>query len=197
MLLIFFLLVTTQRQDTVINADGPLVSYIVQAASLDHALRVATDVGGEITHELGIINAVGANLTPSQVEILRQTEGIKVLENNRVKVSSVTDTVRDEFNSTSFSNNDGTATWKTDWIETGENNGPSSGDVTVESDECPHGGKCIELDADDDNDSVERSVDLSGASSATLTYEHNWDGYGRVVQEVSGDGGSTWTVSCR
>ena len=55
-------------------------SFIVQADSLDKAFRAVQGLDAEITHKLQIINAVGANLTPSQVEALRATEGIRVLE---------------------------------------------------------------------------------------------------------------------
>ena len=39
-------------------------SYVVQANGLDQAMVLVGDVGGEITHELGIVDAVGARLTP-------------------------------------------------------------------------------------------------------------------------------------
>ena len=35
----------------------PTRSYLVKAASADLAKDLVTDVGGEVTHELGIINA--------------------------------------------------------------------------------------------------------------------------------------------
>ncbi len=85
-LVLVFLL--SQRQDFVTNSGVVSTSYIVQAVSLEQALGTVKDVGGEITHELGIINAVGANLTPSQVEFLRQVEGVKVLENGRVRIAA-------------------------------------------------------------------------------------------------------------
>ncbi|MFT5140483.1 MAG: hypothetical protein ACI9CB_002147 [Rhodothermales bacterium] len=88
--LVFFL-TACQQPDTKRNTSVDAASYIVQAASLDQALVATTDIGGEITHKLRIINAVGANLTPSQVEILRQMEGIKVLDNGRVEVSSTSE----------------------------------------------------------------------------------------------------------
>ncbi|MGB7452132.1 MAG: S8 family serine peptidase, partial [Lysobacterales bacterium] len=67
-------------------------SYIVQAGSLEQAFRAATDVGGNITHELSIINAVGADLSASQVQVLRQMEGVKVLVNGKVNVTSTSQT---------------------------------------------------------------------------------------------------------
>jgi len=39
----------------------------VQAANLDGATAAVRAVGGEVTHQLGIINAVGAHLTLDEV----------------------------------------------------------------------------------------------------------------------------------
>ncbi len=40
--------------------------------------------------------------------------------------------VRDEFNASSYSNNDGTTSWMGDWLEIGESDGPGLGDVNIE-----------------------------------------------------------------
>ena len=42
------------------------------------------------------------------------------------------ETVRDEFNAVSYSNNDGTQNWASDWLEFNEADGPASGDVMVD-----------------------------------------------------------------
>ncbi len=82
------LLLASPLRNSQTNADETRTSYIVQAGSLEQALRAATDVGGNITHELSIINAVGADLSASQVQVLRGMEGVKVLVNGRVSVTS-------------------------------------------------------------------------------------------------------------
>ncbi|MCP4201179.1 MAG: hypothetical protein GY769_04515, partial [bacterium] len=43
-----------------------VASYIVSGPELEHVIAAVQGVGGEITHELGIINAVGARLTAAQ-----------------------------------------------------------------------------------------------------------------------------------
>ena len=48
---------------------------IVQAQSLDDASAAVRAAGGTVTHELGIINAVGARLTRQQLERLDTTDG--------------------------------------------------------------------------------------------------------------------------
>jgi serine protease AprX len=51
--------------------DQAPASYIVQAANLDAARAAVNAAGGKVTHELGIIDAVGAQLTAGQAAILR------------------------------------------------------------------------------------------------------------------------------
>ena len=46
-------------------------SLIVQAADLERAREIVRAVGGTVTHELGIIGAVVAELSPAQVQALR------------------------------------------------------------------------------------------------------------------------------
>ena len=52
---------TTQREAT-----EPVESVIIQAASVDEATAAVEAVGGNVTHELGIINAVAAPLSADQ-----------------------------------------------------------------------------------------------------------------------------------
>ena len=67
----------SHRQDSNTNVQAPRVSYIVQAASLDQAMGAVQDVGGEITHQLGIINAVGALLTGEQLDALDTDQQVR------------------------------------------------------------------------------------------------------------------------
>lgn len=58
-------------------------SYIVQGADLATARAAVAAVGGEITHELGIIHAVGARLSAEQSEALRAATSVRRLYENR------------------------------------------------------------------------------------------------------------------
>ena len=60
------------------------VSIIVKGKDLAAARAAVVSVGGEITHELGIIRSVGANMTSSQIEALRGIAGIKISANRSV-----------------------------------------------------------------------------------------------------------------
>jgi hypothetical protein len=106
----------------------------------------------------------------------------------------VSGTVGDEFNAVSFSNNDGSVAWATNWIEVdGNGAGPAAGNVLIS------GG---ELSLDDNPNtggqpSLARQADLSSAASATLSFDFRTDTgvdtSDSVVVEVSDNGGSSWT----
>ncbi len=53
-------------------------SYIVQADSLDIARQAVEAIGAEITHELGIINAVGAKLSSDQLAELNKDSRLRI-----------------------------------------------------------------------------------------------------------------------
>ncbi len=64
-------------------------SLLVQAASMEQAAEAVLEVGGEITHELGIIHGVSAMLTASQVSLLGEMDGVRIHENRAVSTASV------------------------------------------------------------------------------------------------------------
>ncbi len=80
------LLIAPDWNDTRSDAEALSASYIVQADSLDQALRAVEDVGAEITHELGIIDAVAARLDAQQRETL-QRRRFTLHKNHTVKIS--------------------------------------------------------------------------------------------------------------
>ena len=104
-------------------------------------------------------------------------------------------TVRDNFSTRAWSNNDGTDNWSADWIEIDPNStGPFNGNVWI-----TNGG---ELRLEDQPNtggqpSAAREVNLLGAASASLNF--NWRTTGgvdfsdSVVLEISSNGGSSWT----
>ena len=61
--------------------------YIVQAASVEAAAEAVAAVGGEVTHKIGTIQAVGATLLPVQVELLKRRSDVRrVLEDTTVTI---------------------------------------------------------------------------------------------------------------
>ncbi len=168
-----------------------------QGKAKGRATKAVADHDGILLKDLDIIDGVGALVPEDELDNLEADDRVKhVFPNAPVQIGSGgSDTVRDEFNSTSYGNNDRSENWSTDWIESGDNGSPSSGDITVEVDDCPDDdSRCIEFDGDAGlNAAVEREVDLSAASSATLSFDFHLDGSSaEYVLEVSTDGGASW-----
>lgn len=64
--------------------------FIVQGTDLATVLEAVREVGGEVTHELAVIRAVGARLTPSQRAELEALDGItRVWEDRPVSIQSL------------------------------------------------------------------------------------------------------------
>jgi hypothetical protein len=109
-------------------------------------------------------------------------------------------TFRDEFNARSFTGSDGTLSWAGDWQEVGESNGATSGDIQVRTDQSNY--QLRTRDNDNGGEGVEREADLTGAGSATLSYDYrrmNLDGSSDYTSvEVSANGAAgPWTELTR
>ena len=63
-------------------------SVIVQAGSLDEAAAAVDTVGGSITHRLGIIDGVAADLSLAQYRSLQNRPALRVTSGGRVTLSS-------------------------------------------------------------------------------------------------------------
>jgi len=106
------------------------------------------------------------------------------------------DTVRDEFTTLSYTNNNGTVNWATNWLEITEADGATTGDVQVITDQ---GSGRLRISGS--NKGVQREVNLSGATVATLTFDYRSESLDRgneyVNLEISSDGGASWTELVR
>ena len=102
----------------------------------------------------------------------------------------------DQFNTeSSFAGDDGSLSWSGDWQEINETNGASMGNVSVYIH--PVYGSEPVLSLWKDHVGVWREADLSGATSATLSF--NWALYSVdpgdfVTLEISTDGGVSWDL---
>lgn len=105
-------------------------------------------------------------------------------------------TVRDDFSSRNWGNNDGSDNWSGDWIEVDGASTPPSptgGNVWI-----TNGGELRLEDRPDTGGepSAAREVNLAGATSATLSLDWRTtpgvDPSDSVVIEVSANGGATW-----
>ncbi|WP_441229190.1 T1SS-143 repeat domain-containing protein [Tardiphaga sp. 215_C5_N2_1] len=110
---------------------------------------------------------------------------IKIAGTNDAPVLTVTNGVSDDigdgFQSGGYTGSTGSPNlWTTNWTEVGDNNSSSNGDIRISS---SGGNSYVRLgDSDGSNSSLQRTVDLSGTSSATLTFD-----YRRVDLDSSSD----------
>ena len=159
--------------------------------------------GGRVTRDLPIINGFVMELPARAVEALAKSKGVRWISIDAPMFSSQlnAETVRDEFTDISYGGNSGVQSWNGDWQEVGESDGPSSGRVRVYSDSRCAAGNCLRMGGDEvnlNNRGAMRTANLSGATSATLSfsyrrYESDDEG-GSVSVQVSADGGTTWTT---
>ena len=107
-----------------------------------------------------------------------------------------TQTVRDDFSTRAWNNNDGSVNWVGDWIEVdGSSIGPTNGNVWIT------GGGELRLEDRPNTGgqpSAAREVDLTGAVAATFSFDWRTtsgvDASDAIVAEVSSNGGASWTV---
>lgn len=109
--------------------------------------------------------------------------------------------VADNFDNQSLSNNTGTASWATAWSETGDNgntNSSSQGQIRIDN----NNSNTLQF-RDDDSDagagtaSIQRTVNLAGATSATISFgynEVNFDAGESVVVEFSPNGAAPFQM---
>ena len=112
------------------------VRVIVYKAGADTSLEgLVTGLGGAIVRDLHLINALAVKLPASAIPALARSDSVAQisLDGAVANASVFTEMVRDEFSSISFSANDGSQNWAGDWLESGESDGPSSGDLRISS----------------------------------------------------------------
>jgi hypothetical protein len=109
---------------------------------------------------------------------------------------SSTGTFRDQFDTVAYTNNNGTNTWSTDWIETGDDADPNGGEVQIDSD-----GGSNRLRVENASRTIEREANLNGMTSATLSFVYRRVGLDNandyVAIEASANGGGAWTELAR
>ncbi|HYC44258.1 MAG TPA: cadherin-like domain-containing protein [Burkholderiales bacterium] len=96
-------------------------------------------------------------------------------------------TFRDNFNINSYSNNDGTGTWSASWVDT--DGSFNSGQIQIT-------GNRLEFDGGAASSStIYRDVNLSGATSAILTFDFsNSVDPGTLTLRISSNGGASYTT---
>jgi cold shock CspA family protein len=101
--------------------------------------------------------------------------GVLLLSTVPSAAASTAATVRDEFNSIAFDGDDGSVSWEGEWREIPIGDGPTEGQIQVVSDgHCAAGG-CLRFGDQTLVAGLYREADLSGFTSATLTYSFRRD----------------------
>ncbi len=95
-------------------------------------------------------------------------------------------TYRDNFNSVSYSNNNGNTNFASNWVEENEGTDPSNGKIQINANKLEFNNL--------DNRAISRTLNLSGASSATLTLDFDATSRGGegLVVELWNTGTSSW-----
>ena len=108
-------------------------------------------------------------------------------------------TIRDEFNNLTYNNSDGSKIWSTNWQELGEADGPTYGQVVVESGWWCAATGCMTIGgygASINGRGLKRTADLSEGSAASLTFNYRRTGGSNsttfVTLSVSPNEGETW-----
>nr|WP_286943956.1 Calx-beta domain-containing protein [Allomuricauda sp.] len=107
-----------------------------------------------------------------------------------ISIANAQDTYYDTFSSVSYSNNDGTQNWSTNWIESGDDNSPSGGYIRITGNQLRFAYIWTET--------IRRSADLSAYSSATLSFDWQTSSLesGETLDvQVSSDGSSYTTLA--
>jgi len=98
------------------------------------------------------------------------------------------ETYFDNFNVESYSNNNGSSNFATNWIETNDNNSATTGDIEVRNSR-------LEFD-NIDSGYITRNLNLDGASSVILTLDYDRSSNGNEGLEVQlwNDSSNSWQV---
>jgi hypothetical protein len=106
-------------------------------------------------------------------------------------------TMRDEFSSAVYSNQDGSFNWTTDWAEVADDGSPTGGSIDINSNSLRFRGGLVPATPLNGR-YIEREADLTGFTSATLTFDYRESGNWEVIDEfdvhASADGGVNWTL---
>ena len=174
------------------------VRVIVRKADqTEHAERYVEANGGAVLKKLDLIHSFAAQLPAKALPRLARLDAVSLisLDARILSTAQTIETVRDEFNSISPSGNDGSVNWSGDWQEINESDGLGAGDVRIVSD--GRNNRLLIKDHDGGGEGIQRQVDLSGASNATLTFDYrrigldDWRDF--VSIEISNDNGVNWT----
>jgi T1SS-143 domain-containing protein len=170
-----------------------LITY--DPSTSDELQLLAAGVVGEDTFTYTIDDGTGGTSTATVTVQVAGVNDAPVLHLN-----GGSRYVLDRFDTTSYGNNNGMANWVGNWDEVNETDGPSAGEFQIVTD---LGDGALRLGdnvpgSSGSNSSIQRAVDVTGASVATLFFEYRRqgldDGPDEVRVQISTNGGSGFTT---
>ncbi|MBL8826877.1 MAG: hypothetical protein JNM18_07800, partial [Planctomycetaceae bacterium] len=197
--------------DNVTDADaGALLGIAITAADTTNGSWWYTSDGGANWYALGSVSTSSARLLAADgntrlyfqpnanyngsltnaitFRAWDQTEGVN---GGTLAIATVTETLLDTFSVSSYSNNNGTQSWTTSWVENDSaGGGAASGNIDNPT---PY----LRFKPVTVGNYIYRQADLTGATSATFSFNmtfNSLDAVGQVLVQVSNNGGSSFTT---
>jgi subtilisin family serine protease len=171
---------------------GVAHSYIVEGVSTDKAAAAVKAAGGSVESRLGVIDAVEAKLTAAQHAKVLETTGVKQITPNAAVTTLAAANVRDNFETSSHANNDGSHRWYGNWIEQNDNASPYDGKISVGWSD--RGGRRLIVAG---NGAIyRRAATPSSSPAVTLKFKYSraWLEAGDYVSvQASKNGGASWS----
>jgi hypothetical protein len=175
-----------------LDAADTVNSYIVEAQSTDAAAEAVAAAGGRVVSRLNIIDAVEATLTDSQHARVLAAAGVKQITTNTLVTTQAAANVRDNFETGSFANNDGTHRWFGDWVEQGDDNNPHGGNAIIGWQDRGSGRLILQM-----NGTIyRRAATPANSPYVTLKFKslrNSLEAGEYVAVQASGKGGATWS----
>jgi Ca2+-binding RTX toxin-like protein len=174
------------------NADGSLVAYKI----VDLRDPAGVDANGVVIPTDGTDLVVGVEKLQFSDRTISLINTPPVLDLNAAHVVTTTTNgqYRDNFGTAAFNISNGTTAWAaTPWVETDDNgnvSNPSAGQITITGGVLRFGDN--DTDAGTGSAAIQRTVNLAGVSSATVSYsyiENSFDA-GEIVTVTFSDDGS-------
>lgn len=181
-----------------IICDAATVMLNVQCAFVPEKNVINGIVFGDIDLD-GNLDIGESGISNIQVELydasnnLLQTQSTSTLGAYQFDLDC-NNTVRDEFSTQAYTNNNGTRNWKNSWTETTDTGGATGGNIQITDGKLKVAGN-----GNNSQLSIQRTVDLSNARTATLTFSYEKIAFSHTTNDwvevqISTTESGTWTV---
>jgi uncharacterized repeat protein (TIGR01451 family)/fimbrial isopeptide formation D2 family protein len=171
--------VTVQARPAILKRSSALGGPVTPGSRLTYTIQIANGTGSAWN------NIVVSDTVPAGTTYV-------VASTQITAPVTQTGTYRDEFGAQLYNNTDGTLSWTTSWAESNDDNNATSGDLAIVNDAVKAGN--YELRLRDDNRTLTRNADLSGYTTATVSfvYRRQMTNGGTWTFQAFNQASSTW-----